>query len=100
MAPDRREDRVKRSDARPDPTGERGDIDFDTLARISLALPVQWLMQKELRSQDHGEQAWSGAPARDRMRGRRRLGDPFTVPARELFAHVLDDFPTARFAFE
>ena len=34
------------------------------------------------------------------MRGRWRLCDPFTVPTRELFAHVLDDFPTARFAFE
>ena len=42
------------------------------------------------------EQSRPGAPARDRMRGRRRLGDAFAGPAGELLAHVLDHFPPAR----
>jgi hypothetical protein len=41
-----------------------------------------------------------GPAARDRMRRRRRLGDPFTIPARKLFPHVLDNFPTPRLAFK
>ena len=40
MAPDRREDRIKRRDARADPPRQSGDVDFDALARISLALPI------------------------------------------------------------
>lgn len=65
MAPDRREDRIMASRPRPNPAGERGDVDFDTLACTGLALPVQWLMQQELRGQDYGEEAWSGAPTRE-----------------------------------
>ena len=57
-------------------------------------------MIQELGNEDHGEQAWPGEAARDRMRGRRGLGDRFAVPTRELLAHMLDDLPAARLAFE
>ena len=57
-------------------------------------------MQQELRDQDHGEEARPGEAARNRMRGSRRFGDGFTVPAGELFAHMLDDLPAAGFTFE
>jgi hypothetical protein len=43
-----------------------------------------------------GEQFWTGAPARDRVRGSRRLGDRFAGPAGELLTQVLDHFPLAR----
>src|SRR5437660_11271899 len=33
-------------------------------------------------------------------RRRRRLGDAFAIPARKLLAHVLNDFPAPRLAFE
>src|ERR1700682_4958769 len=34
------------------------------------------------------------------MRGRRGLGDPLAVPAGKFLAHMLDDFPAPRLAFE
>src|SRR6202022_766977 len=51
-------------------------------------------------SQDHGKQAWPSAATRDWMRRRRRLGDAFAIPARKLLAHVLNDLPAPRLAFE
>jgi hypothetical protein len=41
------------------PIRERRNIDFHAFARKSRALTVQWLVQQELGSQDHGEQARS-----------------------------------------
>jgi hypothetical protein len=99
MSPDQLNDLFERRDSRANSIRERRNIDFYVFARIGRALPVQWLVQQELGSQDHGEQARPPVPARDRMRGRRRL-DALAVPAREFFEHVLDEFPAARLAFE
>src|ERR1700680_3110507 len=57
-------------------------------------------MQQELVDQHHREQARSGKTARDRMRGRRRLGDRLAVSAGELFADMLDNLPAPRLAFK
>ena len=57
-------------------------------------------MQQELGNQDHRQQARAGKAARNGMRWRRRLGDRLAIPAGELLAHMLDDFPAARFAFQ
>ena len=53
-------------------------------------------MQAVLGEQHLRQQRRSGASARDRMRGRRRLGDRLAGPAGELLAHVLDHLPLAR----
>ena len=57
---------------------------------------MQRQVQAILRKQHMRQQAWPGAPARDRMRGRRRLGNLLAAPARVLLAHVLDDLPLPR----
>ena len=53
-------------------------------------------MQAVLGEQDVGQELRPGAPARDRVRRRRRLSDRFAGSARELLAHVLDHLPLAR----
>ena len=53
-------------------------------------------MQAVLGEQDMRQQCRPGAPARDRMRRRRRLGDRLAGAAGELLAHVLDHLPLAR----
>jgi hypothetical protein len=57
-------------------------------------------MQQELVDQYHRQQARPGKATRDRMRGRRRLGDRLAIPAGELFADMLDNLPTPRLAFQ
>ena len=94
------EDGIEGGDASADPVGERRVFDLDPLAGEGGALPVQRQMVAELADQDHGEQARAGEAARDRMRRRRRLGDRLAVPAGELLAHMLDDLPAPRLAFE
>jgi hypothetical protein len=42
----------------------------------------------------------AGAPTRDRVRRRRRLGDRLAGAAGELLAHVRDHFPLARDQFQ
>ena len=90
----------QRRGAGADPIGQRRDVEIDAFARKGRALAVERLMQQELRHQDHGQQARAGEAARDRMRGRRRLGDRLAVAAGELFAHMLDDLPAPRIAFQ
>ena len=82
--------------AAPDPVGQRRDVELDAFAGIDGALAVERQMQAVLGEQDMGEQLGAGAPARDRMRGRRRLGDRLAGAAGELLAHVLDHLPLAR----
>ena len=53
-------------------------------------------MQGVFEEQHLREQPRSGASARDRMRGRRRLRDRLAGAAGELLAHVLDHLPLAR----
>ena len=100
MGPDGLNNWVERHHAGADPIRQCRDIDLDPFAGIGLALAVQRLMQQELVDQHHRQQARSGKASRDRMRGRRRLGDRLAVPAGELFADVLDDLPAPRLAFQ
>ena len=100
VSADRFNDRIERDDAGANPIGQRRHVDVDAFPRISHALPVERQMQQELRRQNHGEQARPGEAARNRARRRRRLGDRLAIPAGELFAHMFDDFPAARIAFE
>ena len=60
--------RHQRRRAGADPVGQRRDIEFDALAGVSRALPVERQVQAVLGEQHLGEQPWPGAPARDRMR--------------------------------
>ena len=80
--------------------GQRGQAEFDALAPITVALPVQRLMLAILLEQDHRQQARSREPARHDMEGRRRLADLLAVPAGELLAHRLDHLPPARDHFQ
>jgi hypothetical protein len=40
--------------------GERRDVKLNPLTSIGLALPIEWLMQKELGDQHHRQQARAG----------------------------------------
>src|SRR5665213_1888294 len=100
MGADRLNNRVERHDAGANPIRERRGTDLDSLPGKGVALPVQRLMQQELRDQHHGKQARTSKATWDWMRGCRSLGNPFAVSAGELFAHMLDDLPAARLAFE
>lgn len=53
-------------------------------------------MLPELLEQDHRQKVRSGKATRRHMEGCRRLRDLLARPARELFAHRLDDLPLAR----
>ena len=76
------------------------EVSIDAFARKRRALAVQRLMQQELGHQHHGQEARPGKAARDRVRRRRRFGDRLTIAAGELFAHMFDDLPAPRLAFE
>ena len=72
------------------PIRQGRDIEVDAFAFIDVALAIERQVQAILGEQDMSEQLGTCAPARDRMGGRRRLGDRFASPAGELLAHVLD----------
>ena len=93
IAVDQRHQRCRR---RAHPVGQRRDVEIDAFPGIDGALPVERQMQAVLGEQDMGEQLRARAPARDRVRWRRRLADRFAGPAGELLAHVLDHLPLAR----
>ncbi|MCS3695191.1 hypothetical protein M2194_009285 [Bradyrhizobium elkanii] len=57
-------------------------------------------MQQELVDQHHRQQVRPGKASRDRMGGRRRLGDRLAISAGELFADMLDNLPAPRLAFQ
>jgi hypothetical protein len=57
-------------------------------------------MVVELRHNDVGEQARPGAPASNRMVGRRRLHNTLAGAARERLADVAQDFEAARHVVE
>ena len=75
-------------------------VEINALAGIGRALPVERQMQAIFGEQHLCEQMRSGAAARDRVRGGRRLGDRFAGAAGELLAHVLDHFPLPRHHFQ
>ena len=97
---DRLHDRGERHRAGTDTVRQRRGVDRDPLAGEGVALPVQRLVQHELRHQHARQQVRAGEAARDRVGRRRRLGDALAVAARHLLAHVLDDLPPPRLAFE
>ena len=96
MGPDHIDQRHQRCRRGAHPVGQRRDVEIDAFARIDGALAVERQVQAVLGEQDMGEQLRPGAPARDRVRGRRRLGDRLAGPAGELLAHVLDHLPLPR----
>ena len=96
MRPDRLDQRHQGRRRSADPIGQRRDVELDAFAGIDRALAVERQMQAVLGEQDMRQQPRPGAPARDRMRRRRRLGDRLAGPAGELLAHVLDHLPLAR----
>ncbi len=78
------------------PICQRRDIESDAFAFIDVALAIERQVQAVLGEQHMGEELRACAPTRDRMGGRRRLGDRFAGPAGELLADVLDHLPLAR----
>ena len=100
VTPDRLHDRGERHRTGADTVGQRRRVDRDPLAGEGVALPVQRLVQHELRHQDARQQVRAGKAARDRVGRGRRFGDALAVAARHRLAHVLDDLPPPRFAFE
>ena len=88
--------RHQRRRARADPVGQRRGVEIDAFVGIDVALPVERQMRPVLGEQDLGQELRSGAAARDRMRGRRRLRDGLAFAAGELLAHVLDHLPLRR----
>ncbi len=59
----------------------------------ALALAVERQVKPVLAEQDHRQQSGAGAAASDRVKRRRRLGDPLARPAAELLADGLDHLP-------
>ena len=99
-APDSLDDGGERHRAGADTVGQRRGVDGNALAGERVALSVQRLVKHELRHQHARQQVRAGEAARDRVGRGRRLGDALAVAARHLLAHVLDDLPPPRLAFE
>lgn len=71
-------------------------IEVDAFTLVDVALTMERQVQAVLGKQNMGQQFGPCTPARNRMRGGRRLGDRFAGPADELLAQVLDHLPLAR----
>ena len=93
-------ERRQRGGAGADVIGHGRQRQLDPLARILLALAIERLMVGVLRDQHHRQQARSSEAARDRMEGRRRLGDRLARPAAELLAHKFGHQPLPRHHIE
>ena len=100
MRVDRLDQRRQRRRHCADPVRQCRDVEIDPFARIGGALPVERQVQGVFEEQHLREQRRSGASARDRMRGRRRLRNRLAGAAGELLAHVLDHLPLARHDFQ
>jgi hypothetical protein len=83
-----------------DPIGQRADVDPDRFAGVDRALAGQRQVLAVLGGQNQGKQVRSGAATGDRVRGRRGLADRLVAAAGNLLAHMLDDFPAPRHAFQ
>ena len=88
--------RLQQLGHRADLVGKRGKAEVHALAGIAFGLAIEGLMLSVLFEDDHREQTGSCPSARDRMEGRRGLGNLLAGPARELLADCLDDLPLAR----
>src|SRR6266404_951954 len=80
MRADQLVERAQESSAGPDLVSQGRDAEIDTLARVTLGLPVERLMLAILLEQDHGEQAWARKAARQHVERRRRLADLLAIP--------------------
>ena len=78
------------------PVGKRRRVEFDPLAGVGLALPVQRQVLAKLRLEDHRQQLGAGAAARDRVKRRWWLADRLASTAGEPLAHRLDHLPLPR----
>jgi len=96
VGPDQLDQRLQRCGTGADPVGQGRHVEIDPLAREALALPIERQMLAKLAVEHHRQQAGAGAASRDRMEGRRRLGDPLAGPAGELLPNRLDHLPLAR----
>jgi hypothetical protein len=96
VAPDRIDQRHQGCCGGTYPVRERRYVEVDAFTLVDVALTIERQVQAVLGKQDMGQQLGPCTPARNRMRGGRRLGDRFAGPADELLAHVLDHLPLAR----
>lgn len=96
VAPDRIYQRHQGCGGGAHPVRERRHVEVDAFTLIDVALTIERQVQAVLGEQDMGQQLGPRTPARNRMRGGRRLGDRFAGPADELLAHMLDHLPLAR----
>jgi hypothetical protein len=96
MQPDQLGQWRKGGGAGANPVRQGGDIERDPLAREALARTVQGEVLTKLGLQDHGQQVGPRPAARDRVQGRRRLGDRLAGAAAEFLAHRLDHLPLPR----
>ena len=83
-----------------DPIGERGAVEFDTLAGKDDGLAVQRRVITVFRDHDMRDQARPGPPALDRQRRHQRLHDRLARPAAQLRPQVLDHFEAGRDVFQ
>ena len=93
MGTDQIVDRLQRDRAGPDLIGQRRKADLDPFFGIAFGLPVQGLVLAELLKENHGQQVWPRPPAGCGMERGWRLADLLALPAGELLADGLDDFP-------
>ena len=84
----------------PHPTGQGRDLDGHALAGKALALTMQRQMQAELGERYVGQQIRAGAPSRNGVERRRRLGDRFARSAGDLLAHMLNHEPLSGDPFQ
>ena len=85
----------QRTDA-ADPLRQQRAIEFNAFARVDLRLPIEWQMIGVFADQHVRQEAWSGHPAFDRTRWRRRLHDHIATRTRQLGAYLVNDFEAHR----
>ena len=84
---DRLGQRLQQRGALAHPAGQRRAVEVDALALEDLALAVERKMVGVLRDEDVGEKTRPRAPALDRARRQRRLGERFAAPTGEAGPH-------------
>ena len=93
MGLDQRVQRFQQISHRADLIGQGGEAQVHTFPGIAFGLSVQRLMLAVLFEYDHGEQAGTGPPTRDRVEWRRGLAYLLAGSAGELLADGLDHLP-------
>ncbi len=93
-------DRPQQRSAAAHLVGKRREAQLYAFARVALGLTIERLMLAVLLEQDHRQKARPGKAARQNMKRRGRLRDPFAGAASELLADVLHDLPLPRNHFQ